>query len=182
MALYNMEIAEKEKFEKDLLRFYYPKTKVRMFKMAIYVYIILLSLVQCTKPEVHAHESLTGTWQVDSISILYTKPPGSTIDSIWKRSMHAGKIIFTEKEIITSYMSRNQKTEFTSDYTIESSKENAGFFRVRKWHLMTDHVICEIEYGDQTKNAHKKAKYITLSCHSKLPNNTETEILFMSKQ
>lgn len=160
----------------------YSKINVRMYKLEICVYIIMLSLVQCTKPEVHAHESLAGMWQVDSISILYTKPPGSTIDSIWKRSMPAGKIIFTEKEIITSYMSRNQKTEFTSNYTIESSKENAGFFRVRKWHLMTAHVICEIEYGDQTKNAHKKAKYITLSCNSKLPNNTETEILFMSKQ
>lgn len=177
-----IEMAEMEELTKTFCHGGYPQKKVRMFKMVICVHLILLSLLQCTKPEVHAHESLVGTWQVDSISILYTKPASSTIDSIWKSSIPAGKILFTENEIKLSYVSRNQKTEFSSDYKIESSKEHAGFFKIRKWQLLTANDLYEIEYGDQTHNAHKNAKYITLTLISQKPINTETEILFISKQ
>lgn len=47
---------------------------------------------------------------------------------------------------------------------------------------LTANDLYEIEYGDQTYNAHKNAKYITLTLISQKPINTETEILFISKQ
>ena len=156
-------------------------------KIYPYLLILLLSLVlaRCTKPETHATASLEGTWKVDSLFILYinkTFTGSSGTDSIYRSSGEVGTFYFTHEMVKYDYKRRNTQLKANLNYTLRTFKENAGFAKVRKWEIILPDKTYNTEFGDQTSDAHKKARNLTLTYEPKAIGKQEMEIIHLSKR
>ncbi len=157
--------------------------------MKIYPLILLIAITlvlgRCTKPEIHASNSLVGTWKVDSLVILYinkTSTGSSTTDSIWRTQGNIGQFDFTEEMVKYDYKKRNVQQNSNVNYTLRTFKENAGFTKVRKWEIILPNKTYHVEFGDQTSDAHKNARKITLTHESDVIGKQEVEILYLGKR
>jgi hypothetical protein len=146
------------------------------------VWFILILFIRCTKPEIHAEKSLLGSWKVDSLYMMYSKSPSQSIDSIWRFNKPSGKITFRADEVNIEYNLRNKKVMLTGGYKLWSYRENAGFFKVRKWELTVSDKLYKVEFGNETKHAHKNAERILLTLKPSTTGKREAEMLFMSKE
>jgi hypothetical protein len=157
--------------------------------MKTYTFILLVTFILvlscCTKPEIHASNSLVGTWKVDSLVILYinkTSTGSSGTDSIWESKGDIGSFDFTEEMVKFNYKKRNIHQNDNVNYTLHAFKKNAGFTKVRKWEIILPNKTYSLEFGDQTSDAHKNARKITLTFEPNEVGKNEVEIIHLGKR
>lgn len=156
-------------------------------RLLMYLFLATIALTQfrCTKAETRASQSLIGEWRVDSLMILYmsrsSTGSSTSTDSIWKSAGSLGIFIFNENKVNIDYQLRDTQIKTNPNYTLHSFKENAGFIKVRKWQLILPEKTYSLEFGDQTSDAHIKAKNITLLFEPPGTGNQQLEILHLSK-
>jgi hypothetical protein len=77
---------------------------------------------------------------------------------------------------------RNIHQNDNVNYTLHAFKKNAGFTKVRKWEIILPNKNYSLEFGDQTSDAHKNARKITLTFEPNEVGKNEVEIIHLGKR
>lgn len=148
--------------------------------------ITLISLlVGCTSTIESANESLVGKWSINKIITSKGNriSGGLTIDTnITEAIVSIGIMEFTEEGKCTWEFKRLGKTDVgSSSYKLLGRKENEGFIKVRKYSINLNDRTFDVAFGDQTSDAHKSARDITLSYDPQIVGTYEGFVLFLKK-
>ncbi len=127
---------------------------------------IAFQLASCTKDQVQAENSLEGIWEVTLIRSnygMFSETVFNATESI-EESGELGTFNFMEDVVQYSFTRNDTLFNETSSWRIDLEKVNSGFTRVNEFTLdIEDQFLFDVRFEDETSNAEKDAKNVSLT-------------------
>lgn len=124
----------------------------------------LIAFTSCGKStQESAEESLIGQWNISEIIEVTTAPNmnGQLEQESVTYDMVSGIFLFTADIMEYEYQTSSTQNGEQS-YTLDISKENAGFTKVNVFTINGDEENFRVRFGDETNDAHENANEIAL--------------------
>jgi len=155
-----------------------------MFKNVLYCGLILCTISACEKQNLkRAEKSLDGTWSVVKIYSAYGQKLelGTQTTEEFTEDGNLGTFTFSEASVEYSYTRMDTLYEDRSNWQLIREKINAGFNKTEQYTLSFNNKAYICRFGDETKDAEKKATEVTLEYESD-KTGAYTSIMFWLKK
>jgi len=138
-----------------------------MFSKALpfLIAFLLVVLLGCEKDEMQAIDSLDGVWQIVEMTSIYGdfRDNGFTASETIFELEPWGLFEFRTDVANFDFMRNDTLYIGSAPWNLTAEKVNEGFTRVNKFTLtIEDHFLFDVQFEDNTKNAEKNAKKMTL--------------------
>jgi|GEM_PF-832205 hypothetical protein len=140
-------------------------------------------LISCNKDERQAKNSIEGMWEVTAITTTKGQINNAFFveTSTETETGQLGTFDFLDETVNYNFTRIDTTYNGSSIWFLKSEKINAGFTRVNQHTLtLTDNFIFDVTFEDDTKNAEKNAKKMTLT-KNPIPNNSILIMISLEK-
>jgi len=136
-----------------------------MFRYALLASVFLLIFTSCEKQNLkRAEKSLDGSWRVIKTYSAYGEKMelGTQTDEEFTEEGDLGSFTFNDASVDYNYTRLDTLYEADSNWKLSREKVNAGFTKAEQYKLNFDNKNYICRFGDETKDAEKKATELTL--------------------
>ncbi len=132
----------------------------KLFILLAYI-IVFASCGKSTQES--AEQSLIGQWSISKIIEVITTSNmnGQSDQESITYEMIEGDFVFTADRMEYEYQTASMQS-LEQGYTLDISKENAGFTKVNVFTVNGDQENYRVRFGDETNDAHENASEIAL--------------------
>jgi len=136
-----------------------------MSKLLLCCLALLFTFSACEKQNIkRAEKSLDGTWLVTKIYSAYGEKMefGTQTNEEFTEEGDLGTFTFSNASVDFKYTRLDTLYEDSSDWDLTRQKVNVGFTKAEQYTLTFDNKSYRCRFGDETKDAEKKATELTL--------------------
>ena len=134
-------------------------------KLILGTLLICLLGIACNKDQKQAENSIEGEWNVIAINSYYGEffENGINISEEVMETGGLGNFNFTSDKVDFEFNRNDTLYTGNGPWNITAERVNAGFTKVTEFTLaMEDHFLFDARFEDETKNAEKNARRVSL--------------------